>query len=157
MKKKSKESLINNFKIFTDNREQNPWTYAGYTIFGTLSYGDYTIFHNGKIYSDQIIIERKGAVSEIFQASGKERERFEKELEKMKDAPHKYILCEFDFMEATNNPPPGVMSITSVYGSICKWMVFYNIPFIFCGNRRNARAVCFKLLQEYFEHKILNL
>ena len=153
-RKPSKESLIKRFKIFTDNREQIPFKYPN-TVYGTLQYGDYTVEYDGKLFNDKIIVERKGGISEIYSAAGSGRERWERELEKMKDVPVKLVLCEFSYMDLVNKQPYGKLPSSAVYGSICSWQARYGLSFIFCENRVNARGYLYKLFYSYVSHQIL--
>ncbi len=158
MKKLSKDSLIKQFKILVDTREQLPYKFPKKQMETIgLPYGDYTIEYDGKSYLDQIVVERKSRVGELFSASGSSRDRFERELEKMRDVKYKWIMCEFDFMEMTNNPPPGLLEISVVYGSIASWQIKYNIPFIFTGNRQNTRNLLWKYFYNFTKYEILKL
>jgi len=121
-----------------------------------LKCGDYSIEYNGVYYYNQIVIERKGDVSELFSATGSQRDRWERELEKLSLIPIRFVLCEFDYMDIVNDQPPGKLPASAVYGSIAKWHSVYNVPFIFCGNKRNARNYLFKLFYFYVKHIILS-
>jgi len=157
MNQKEKEEIeINRFKIFTDNREQLPFKFPN-TIYGTLPCGDYTVEFEGKLYNNQIVIERKGGISEIYGATGSGRDRWERELEKLKSVEIKMVLCEFSYMDLVNKQPFGKLPSSAVYSSICSWQAQYNIPFIFCENRVNARGYLYKLFYEFTKHNILNL
>jgi hypothetical protein len=156
-RKPSQKSQIEKFKILTAKNEQNPFKYPN-TKFYTMPMGcgDYTIEYNDRPYYDKIIVERKGNVSEIYSATGSGRERWERELEKISKVDVKIVLCEFSFMDLVNHQPPGILPASAVYGSICKWNAVYDVPFIFCENRINAKNYMYKLFYEYTKHKILN-
>ena len=154
MRKPSKDTEIRKFNVLTDSREQYPYIFPT-TVRVTLPFGDYSVEYEGKAYYNWIIVERKGAVSELFQASGSERERFERELEKMQEVPCRLVLCEFDYLSIVNDQPPGRLPASSVYGSICAWQVKYNVPFLFINNRRNASNFLWKMFYEFVKHKIL--
>ena len=156
MKKIDKEKL-DEFLIQVDNREQVPWLFGNRTVFKSLPAGDYTVIYNDVSYQDKIVIERKSSVSELFQATGRERERFERELEKLAVVKYKWIVCEFDYLAIVNEQPPGILQPIAVYGSILAWHVKFNVPFFFAGNRKNARASSYKLLENYVKYKILEL
>lgn len=154
MRKPSRDTIIKRFNILTDRREQHPYLFPN-TVDFTLPYGDYSIQYGDKYYYDKIVVERKGSVSELFSASGKERERFERELEKLSKVEVKVVLCEFDYLDIVNKQPPGMLSASSVYGSLAKWNAVYGVPFIFFHNYRNSRAYLWKLFYFYVEHRIL--
>lgn len=152
--RKSKDSIIKQFRVVIDTREQHPYSFTG-SIKDTLPWGDYTIDYEGKRYQDEICIERKARVAELYQVTGRERSRWEKELEKLSKVPIKYVLCEFSYMDIVNKLPPGKVEPQSVYGSIAKWQVVYNIPFLFCENRTNARALLWKMFYEFVKYRIV--
>ena len=154
MKKLSIKDQIQDFTILVDSREQTPWKFDNSIIKGLPS-GDYSIQWHGMDMNNRIVIERKSSVSELFSASGTDRDRWERELERLKDVEYKWVICEFPFLDFVNNTPPGKMLPSVVYGSICSWMIKYKIPFIFCENRINARSVAYKLLQFFVKYEII--
>src|SRR5690606_29560670 len=89
--------------VARDTREQNGWTWieeekkpGKCRLLGTNEYGlktgDYSIMG----LEDKLCIERKNGFSELFgNYSPKDhRERFEREMERMMEVPHRYILIE---------------------------------------------------------------
>lgn len=154
MRKPSLQTLINSYVPIIDSREQMPYRMANSVVRG-LPFGDYSLEYEGRSYQDQIIVERKHHPSELFAASGSQRERFERELQKLSTVPFRYILAEFSFMDIVNMNVPGQLSPSVVYGSIICWHVRFGVPVIFCGNRVNARAYLIKTFQEFVKHKIL--
>lgn len=154
MRKPSLDTEIKKMVILTDTREQLPYKFPNQR-FCKLDYADYTVEYDGKSYLDQIVIERKSNVSELFQATGSSRERWCRELERMKDVPVRFVLCEFSFNDIVNCQPPGILSASAVYGSCIKWHGVDGLPFIFCGNRVNARGYLYKIFYEYVKWKIL--
>lgn len=156
MKVKEKQEILNKWKILTDTREQNGYKYPN-TRIQMLKSGDYSIEYDGKSYENQIVIERKGSVSEIYDATGAGRERWENELERLKLIPIKFVLCEFDYLSLVNEAPPGRLEPQCVYGSIFKWHATFNIPFIFVKNHKNGRDYLYKYFWEYLTHIILGI
>lgn len=69
-------------------------------IEGTLKTGDYSI----EGLEQYVCMERKASPSEIAINLGKERDRFIRELVRMQDYKHKYIICEFTFDELLGFP-----------------------------------------------------
>ena len=76
--------------IICDTREQKPLTFNEYedvfTIRKGLKTGDYTV----EGFEDRLCIERKQSVSEI--ASNITQKRFTKELERMAEFPHSFLV-----------------------------------------------------------------
>lgn len=157
IKKISKENQIKQFKILTAKNEQQPYKFPNSKLYTMpMGHGDYTIEYDGHSYYDKIIIERKGNVSEIYNATGSGRQRWERELENLCKVDVKLVLCEFSYLDLVNKQPYGNLPSSSVYASICKWQAVYDVPFIFCENKSNARAYLYKIFYEYVKHKILN-
>lgn len=91
--------------ILTDNREQKPWFFeketkarSGYKSIitncesATIDAADYTI----KGYEDLIRIEKKAGFREIMgnYTPKENQERFVREMEKLKNVKHKYLVLE---------------------------------------------------------------
>ena len=153
LKKAEEREMLSRYNILTDNREQEPFLYPN-TVRGTLDFGDYTIEWDGVSQIGMVCCERKGSVSELYQATGSERERFERQLERMKNCSLKFVLCEFDYMSIVTNAPPGILEPQCVYGSIIKWHSVYNVPFIFCKNRTNAKNYLWKFFWEFVKYRL---
>lgn len=80
--------------ILQDTREQTPWDFTFYgheqKVKG-LKTGDYTI----EGYEHLCCIERKRTTGEIAVNLGSKREPFMKEMARMQEFQHKFIVCEF--------------------------------------------------------------
>ena len=156
MRKPSVDTLIKQFQIIVDTREQTPYKFSN-SISRGLKCGDYTVAYNGKSYEDKIVVERKSNVSELFAFSGSQRDRFCKELEKMKDVKYKYLLMEFELMDIVNSQPPGLLEPSIVFSTLCSFAIRYQIPFLFCGNRNNARGIMYKLFEFFIKYEVLKI
>ena len=92
------------FIILKDTREQTPWEFNfAHTVaeeIGTIKTGDYTI----KGLEDKICIERKGCIEEFANNLGREYSRFKKELIRMDEFPHAFIICEFPLKDLMEYP-----------------------------------------------------
>jgi len=149
---------INKFKILTAKNEQLPYKFPNTKFFTMpMGHGDYTIEYNNRAYYSKIVAERKSSVTELYEATGSQRARWERELENLSKIDIKVVLCEFSYLDIVNKQNHGKLSSASVYGSICKWQAVYGIPFIFCENRANARNFLYKMFFEYVKYKILKL
>jgi len=155
-RKKKEEDLISKFKILTDTREQRPYRFPNSKTC-TLPYGDYSIEYDGKSYHDQIIIERKGGIGELFSFSGSSRDRFVRELEKMQGVKYKYILIEADFLDIVNKQPYGILPASTVYATLFSFCIKYQITPFFCHNYANGRQVVYKLFQFFVKYEILGI
>lgn len=94
-------------KVLVDTREQKPWMFepeekvSGKIQFigsevVTLSAGDYTISIDDKPLNDIVVIERKMGFCELFgnMSPVSNKERFEREMEKLRNVPFKYLIIE---------------------------------------------------------------
>lgn len=78
------------FEVIKDTREQQGWEFHGMSV-ETLKTGDYTL----RGYEDVLAIERKGCISELASNLSTKWTTFEKELVRLEDFPHPFIICEF--------------------------------------------------------------
>jgi ERCC4-type nuclease len=155
---------IPNYTVIKDTREQDGWYFseydkcAGMEVKG-LNTGDYTI----KGYEDIVCIERKGCTSEIAMNLGRKKAPFQAEMERMKDFPFAFIICEFSMSDLLRYPegsrvPKHRKSQVKVTGkyllkSMIEFQVWYDTKILFCDDKRNAFIVCnsiFKRLNELF-------
>lgn len=155
-KKDELDEKLNRFKILTDTREQIPFKFPN-TKVCCLPYGDYTVEYDGKSYIDQIVIERKGGIGELFGFSGTGRERFVRELEKMEGVKYKYILIEGDYLSIVNNQPPGIMPASTVYATIFSFMIKHNITPLFFNNHQNCRSALYIIFKFFVKYEILGI
>lgn len=141
--------------ILIDTREQNPWkfnvctTCAGSEKQG-LKTGDYTI----KGMEELFVIERKGSASEIYNNLGQAvgRERFYKEMERMKDFKWKFIFLDFG-IEDIYKWPTQAKRLTGykcrqtpqfIVSQLVEIQAKYGVPFIFLGNPANKNEQVYK-------------
>jgi len=156
MKKLSQENLIKQFRVIVDSREQLPYRFQN-SITKGLPTGDYTIQYDNRSYEDRIVCERKSRVGELYAATGRNRERWERELERLSKIEFRYVILEMDWLDIVNKQPPGLLESSCVYGSIIDWHIKYNIPFLFLHNRTNARMFIWKLFYFFTEKEILGI
>lgn len=134
------------FQVIRDTREQKGlWFRPHDRCMGmedaTLKTGDYTI----KGMEDIICIERKATPAELAMNTGKHKKRFDKEMERMSEIKHSFILCEFNFWSLFKFPenadlPPEVkkeVRVTGRYVLKCldEYRLNYNVHTIFCGDQ----------------------
>lgn len=162
MKKEKEKS--NGFHIVQDTREQNPFKFdpESYedclgTDIDTLKTGDYSI----RGHECRLCIERKASVSEIANNLGKEWDRFEKELERMREYPHAFIICEFSVEEVFTYPSYNrfskiVRESIKTNGKFLMKRLMeieleYNCKILFCGNKLYATKLTYSLMKRVYE------
>jgi DNA excision repair protein ERCC-4 len=123
-----------------DTREQTPVQLEFPSTRGTLSTGDYSI----QGLEHVIAIERK-SLSDLLGCIGTERERFERELQRMLAYPTRAVVVEseWDIIEA--GEWSSRVTPASAIGSILAWMTM-GIPFIFAGTHERAGIVISRML-----------
>ncbi len=156
--------IIPNYTVIKDTREKNGWFFSKYdkcegmTVSG-MPTGDYTI----EGFEDIVCVERKACTSEIAMNLGRKKEPFRAEMERMKDFPFSFIICEFSISDLLKYPEnskvpdrmKGKVKVTGKYllKSIVEFQIWYNTKILFCDNKHNAFVVCnsiFKRLNELF-------
>ena len=158
---------IQNYKVIKDTREQDGWFFSEYdkcqgTELGTLHTGDYTL----KGFEEVVCIERKASTSEIAMNLGRKKKPFQKEMERMKEYPFSFLICEFDMEDILKFPkgskvPQRARSQVRITGkyllkSLMEFQIWYDTKILFCGNKENAFLVCnsiFKRLNELFQRE----
>jgi ERCC4-type nuclease len=158
---------MDRFTVIRDTREKDGhgWFFdedncCQGTLVQKLDTGDYSIVG----LENTLSIERKESVSEI--ATNIVTERFTKELDRLRDIKHKFLICEFELNDIMTFPigsnipkskwntirikPPFIISCLS------NIQVKYNLHIIFAGNSRNAKTIAYNLLKRVYECEIRN-
>ena len=143
--------------ILQDTREKIPWNFISYNkckgqIIRGLSEGDYTIEN----YLHLICIERKRSVLELANNLGRKYSQFKNELSKLQQYRFRYVICEFPEQELLIYPtgcklPTRLLNKIRMGGKFLHKRVnelidTYEIPFIFCENRFEAKDKAMELM-----------
>lgn len=146
------------FTVLKDTREQQGWEFVkGKSCAGmesaTLKTGDYTV----KGMETSLTIERKGSMQELsgnlFDA------RFYRELERMKEYKHAYLLLEFTAEQLLGYPltadlPSYVKAKIRVNGSLLmskliQLQIDYPVKVIFAGKR--GKDIAYYILKAAYD------
>lgn len=147
------------FRIVIDTREQAPFRFTGFRSLKSqggkrivvdvvtdrgLPTGDYSVVG----LEDKAAIERKSK-SDLFGSMGRERPRFEREVERLNAMDFAAVVVECDWHEMHTVPPSRTqMTAESVEGSILSWSVKYpRVKWFLCRDRRHAEWVTYRLLE----------
>ena len=133
--------------IATDTRERVPYAFAGAEV-RTLKTGDYSIVG----LEDRVTVERK-RLEELFTIVGRERARFERELERMARMDYAAIVIEADLSQILKGSAYSKVSPKTVIASLLSWSVRYNVHVFFCGSREQACALTLRLLEKFAKHR----
>lgn len=153
--------------VKADTRESLPYTFEGIgwdvtdgggpgqtltveTVRGTLASGDYSLVG----YEKRVAVERK-SLSDLFGTLGKGRDRFERELDRLRSYEFAAVVIEASLTEIATQPPPHTeMSAKAVYRSLLAWSVRYPVKFIPCDSRRMAEITTFRLLERWLKEEL---
>jgi ERCC4-type nuclease len=135
-------------KIIIDTREQAFFDFSGFqaeTERATLPAGDYSL----PGFEDRVAIERKELNDLIACLMNGNRERFERELGKLRYYELAAVVVEASLEDVSKGRYRSDMSAHSALQSIFAFQVRYRVPFIFAGSRTAAQYVTFSLLEKY--------
>jgi ERCC4-type nuclease len=148
------------FTIIRDTREQTPWDFTfEHTVaeeLGTIKTGDYAV----KGIEDKLCIERKGCIEEFANNLGKEYARFKRELVRMDEFPHSFIICEFplkDLMEYPfHNNNTKLQQTSKISGKyllkiMLEIQLDHKVKIIFCGSKFYAIRTALSLMKRIHE------
>jgi DNA excision repair protein ERCC-4 len=148
------------FTVAVDSREQEGWTFRGLradardknapivvrTERATLRTGDYSIVgHEG-----QIAIERKEK-GDCFHCMGSDRDRFEKQVQRLSLLPHGYVIVEADWLSVFAGHPNSQLKPKVIHRTVISWQMRYpSVRWWLCPTRAFAEATAFRILDAYW-------
>lgn len=148
--------------ILVDSREKEPWKFSFYNGINEyrttgLKTGDYTLWG----YENIFCIERKRNTGEIAINFGSKWKTFQRELERMKSFPYKYLICEFpehylDYFPEKSGIPEKYWSKLRMNSGFLKKRLYeetsrYNIELIFSSNKEEAEQRAFQIIKQVLE------
>jgi len=136
-------------KMIIDTREQNPYSFSRYDcecITSTLNVGDYSLAG----FEDRAAIERKSLVDLIGCLMGSNRERFERELSKLRFYDLAAVVVEASLEDVTKGRYRSELKPHAALQSVLAFQVRYRVPFVWAGNREGGEYTTFSLLEKYF-------
>lgn len=134
-------------KIIIDNREQTPWIFPKEieSERGSLATGDYSL--SG--LEDLCSIERKSLSDLVGCTTGDDRERFKKELLRLKSYSCQAVIIEATLHDIINHSYKARTEPESVIGSLASWQTRYEVPFIFAGDTDGAARYCLAVFRNF--------
>lgn len=134
-------------RIIQDSREQCPFRFEGFNAVvtvGTLEAGDYSLAG----FERRIAIERK-TLPDLIACLGVERERFERELQRLKAHDFACIIVESPVVALRQHLYASRLDEVAAWQSCLAFMQRFRLPIIFCQNRRDAEETTFHLLRHF--------
>jgi DNA excision repair protein ERCC-4 len=124
-----------------DTREQTPLNLAPLkTVVGTLHCGDYSVAG----LTNSIAIERK-SLSDLIGCVGRERERFEKEIQRLLAYETRAIIVEATWSQLHMPNWRGQITPAQAQGAVLGWIAS-GVPILFCDNHTLAGQTVARLL-----------
>ena len=139
-------------KIIQDSREQAPYAfnapkYAGVSVeVGTLQTGDYSL----RGLEDKVAVERK-SLPDLVQCLGRERERFERELQRGAALDAFAVVVEASWSDLASGNFRSRIHPHAACQSVLAFMARYRVTFLFAGSRPAAEYVTWGFLRQYLE------
>lgn len=139
-------------KIVIDTREQAPFAFAHEKYAGTatapaaLDTGDYSLAG----LTDRVAVERK-SLPDLVACLGRERERFERELQRAAALDAFAVVVEASWSELADGRYRSRLNPHSACQSVLAFTARHRIPFLFAGSRAGAEYACHGFLKQYLE------
>lgn len=113
--------------IIADTREQTPLVFTSLAfIRGTLQTGDYSLAG----CEESFAVERKTVADLVGCCTGANRERFEREMHRLRGYRFKRLLVVGDRREVEEHRYRSNIAPASVLGSLATWEVRYDLPVV---------------------------
>ena len=128
--------------IIVDSREILRYHFPCPSRVATLKTGDYS----AEGLEDLLCIERK-ALPDLLGCIGKSRDRFERELERMRSFRYPFLLIESTLQEmARGEWSYSMVHPSQVIGSVFAWSMEYGVHPVFAGDRAHGAATVMRLV-----------
>jgi len=135
------------FVIAIDSREKLAYPFTAQTV-KALDAGDYSIVG----LEDRVAVERKRP-AELFTCAGRERARFERELERLARFDYAALVIEGNVADLAVPSAFSRVNPRAVMNSLISWSVQYGIFVYFAGSREYARAITYRILEKFLKHQ----
>ena len=137
--------------ILVDAREQRPFNFEHerYDVQiqpWTLTVGDYSL----RGLEDKVAVERK-SLPDLVQCLGRERERFERELQRGAALDAFAVVIEAAWPDLAGGNFRSQLNPHAACQSVLAFMARYRVPFLFAGSRAAAEYAAWGFLCQYLE------
>lgn len=156
--KKSLAKVLGPMTIVVDSREQLPYSFAGLSdpldrpiavTRAALPAGDYSLLG----HETQFSVERK-SLADAYATFAADRDRFTRELEKLRTFEFAAILVESTWSGMLRRPPHVTrVEPATVINSLLSWSIEYGVHVFAADDRTIGRALVFRLAQRFWRLK----
>lgn len=145
--------MIFNPIIVVDTREQKPFSFPRNVkiMKKSLYSGDYSV--SG--FETYVAVERK-SLDDLIACCGRERERFEKEIQRLQGIPVKAIVVEASWADVELGNYRSRLNPNAAIGSCLSWII-KGVPIIMAGSRERACQFTLRILMKAAEYKYAEL
>ncbi len=137
-------------RVIVDTREQTPYTFTGYPVEierAALPAGDYSL----PGFEAEVAIERK-ELGDLMQCLTHERDRFTRELERLRSYPSAALLIEAPFKAIAEGRYRSKMNPAAAVQSLLAIMQGYRMPLLFADNREAGERYAYDFLRHFCRH-----
>jgi ERCC4-type nuclease len=121
--------------ILVDTREQEPLVFKRLpSIRATLVTADYSVLGLEPLF----VVERKSLDDLANSCSGEGRQRFERELSRMRSYPFRRLLIIGSEDQIRQSQYHSKVNPQSVIGSLATWEIRFNLPVVFAASAEQA-------------------
>jgi ERCC4-type nuclease len=134
--------------IVCDTREQLPFAFDGWEVqvkSAALPAGDYSLVG----FEDVVAVERKTLDDLVACFMGKNRDRFKRELSRVRQYELFTVVVEASLQDISRGRYKSQMKPHAALQSLTSFFVRYSVPFMFCGSRDGAEYMTYSLLSKY--------
>ena len=135
-------------KIIVDTREQAPFTFQLFQVEterAALPAGDYSL----PGFENHVAVERKALNDLIACLMNGNRDRFERELAKLRFYELAAVVVEASLEDVSKGRYRSEMKAQAALQSIFAFQVRYRVPFVWAGSRAAAEYVTYGLLEKF--------
>ena len=141
--------LPEHVRAIVDTREQTPFDLSPLMCKSSgLATGDYSV--DGM--EDQVCLERK-ELGDLIACCGPERERFIRELQRMKAYQHRMVIVEAAWAQIVTGSYRSQLDPKAAVHSIISFQAHYAVPFLFAGTRDMAQEAAKYFLYTCAKHQ----
>ena len=139
--------------LFVDTREQTPLDFSAHKdnfqhiVRATLKEGDYSVYVPGDVR--KIAFERK-SLPDLVGTVIKGRDRFRRELERLKEYNYAAILIEATYAQTSSPYTFSKVSPNSIIGSLQSFQLEFGVDVIFAGTRQSSVEIIMTKVEAYY-------